>query len=215
MTTTRAALYGSAALLVAVALGVVIGLSWGESKTSAKVQVLQIQAANVKGQEDAIKAGEVADAQKARDEAIQHQAEADQRSVDAGRTVQALKAKLASLAPPNPNTGSTIPSVGNVDSGNSVDVSAQLRISTQIITAMDIQHVDDLDRIKARDEQIKALESKSDGLEKALKLADLRADIQEQAANAAIKGMKQAKWLGRAEGVALGLAVGYAGGKLR
>ena len=208
-------LHGVGATIAALVLGVVIGLSWGTSKANAKIQALQIQSANIKGQEDAVKSGEVADAQKARDEAIQHQAEADQRSVDAGRTVQALKAKLASITPTNPNTGSTIPPVGNVDIGNSVDISAQLRISTQIIAAMDVQHVDDLDRIKARDERIKAIESKSDGLEKALKLADLRADIQEQAANAAIRGMKQAKWLGRAEGVALGLAVGYAGGRLR
>lgn len=210
--TPRTWLYGLAAIVAALALGVVVGLSWGEKRVSEKVQALQIRAAEVKGQEDAIKAGQIADALAARDVAIRHQQEADNRGMEAGRTVVALRAKLAKATAQHASSDGIIPPVVPVVDGPQESVVA---VQSELIAALDKQHADDLDRIKARDERIKADDLQISGLNKALKLADLRADIQEQAANAALQGIKQAKWLGRAEGFALGALAGYAGGRIR
>ncbi len=196
MLTLRTGLYGLAALVAALVLGVFIGLHMGASKDSAKVQALQMQAAEAKGGEDAAKA-----------EAKLHATVADgyaQQALDAGRDVAALKAKLASLKP------YTVPSVGN---GNPVVIPGPANVDADLIEVRDdIIKAQDV-KITALEGQVKAQANQIQGLDKALKLADLRADLNQQAAKAALAGIKQSLWLGRMQGFAAGAAIGYAGGK--
>lgn len=160
------------ALCVAGGLGFVGGLRTGLSKSGARVQELQIQAAQAKGGEDAAKV----QADQAREDA---QAWAD-RALDAGKRIEALKAKLASLhvAVPNP-TGSVeqLPNPGPGLGGALADLVQQTELKDQIIQAQDVKIVALEGQVSAQGEQIK-------GLEKALFLADRRADILAQALKA-------------------------------
>jgi hypothetical protein len=196
MWTPRTMLYGIAAIVVALVLGVFIGLHVGAGKASAKVLALQAQAEKAKDSEEAAKQeakiyGTVSDGYA-------------QQVMDAGRDVAALKAKLASLKP------YTVPTVGNGDPvviPGPANVDADLiEVRDDIIKAQDV-------KIAALEGQVTALHGENTGLQKALKLADLRADLQAQASKAALKGIKQSLWLGRAEGFIAGAAIGYTGGK--
>jgi hypothetical protein len=183
--------FGIIGAIVAVtgALCFLGGLKYGTVKATAAVQEKLDQAAEAKGAEDAIKNGQIKAAEASQAAALIQVKLADESRLATGRTVEALKAKLASL---QHGTGAD----GAGDSGSELlpgsggalanlvqpaQLEAQLRVSTQIIAAMDIQHAADLGGIKARDEQITAQLSQIDGLNKALKLADTRADLFEQA----------------------------------
>lgn len=185
------------ALCVAGGLGFVAGLRTGLSKSGAQVQELQIQAAQAKGGEDAAKA----QADQAREDA---QAWAD-RALDAGQRIEALKAKLAKIKPQAPDPLPGLPPVDPVVDG---PVESIVAVQAELIEAQEVKITALEGQVSAQGEQIK-------GLEKALVLADRRADIQAQASKAAAQGIMKSRWLGRVEGFAAGLAVGYVGGRVR
>jgi len=193
----KIAAYGLAVLIVAGGIGYpLLGLRHSVISATTQVQALQTQAAEAKGKEDAAKA-------EAESASAQSQAWAD-RALDAGKRIEDLKAKLESIKPSGPSTTQSLPPVAPVVDGPDTEV-VLLRELTQ---AQDV-------KITALEGQVSAQKTEIVGLRKALKLADLRADIQAQASKAALEGIKKSRWLGRCEGFAVGAAVGYAGGRFR
>ena len=114
-------------------------------------------------------------------------------------TAQALKAKLAHLravpaAPSMPGPMGVVDSAGD--------------LRDQIIAAQDQQ-------IAAQKDEIKGLRAALDLKDRALVTSEQRARGLELALEAQKHASKSQRWLGRIEGVAVGIAIGYAGGKLR
>ena len=112
-------------------------------------------------------------------------------------TAQALKAKLAHLraVPAAPSMPGPMGVVGD-------------DLRDQIITAQDSQ-------IAAQKDEIKGLRAALDLKDRALVTSEQRARGLELALEAQKHASKSQRWLGRIEGVAVGIAIGYAGGKLR
>jgi hypothetical protein len=185
--------------LVFGALCFVGGLRTGAGQATAKVQALQMQAAEAKGGEDA-----------ARHEADTQRQAADVWRVqvtDAGATVSDLRQQVERLrraAAPVPHQPAASP--GTVQ--DPVDLAPLVAKQDELIQAQDV-------KITALEGQVKAQGNEIIGLHKALDFADLRADIQAQASKAAYEGIKKSLWLGRAQGFATGLAVGYVGGRVQ
>jgi uncharacterized membrane protein YdfJ with MMPL/SSD domain len=112
-------------------------------------------------------------------------------------TARALKAKLAKLQ--------AVPAAPGVSDPMGV-VGDDLR--DQIITAQDSQ-------IAAQKDEIKGLRAALDLKDRALVTAEQRARGLELALEAQKHASKSQRWLGRIEGVAVGIAIGYVGGKLQ
>ena len=112
-------------------------------------------------------------------------------------TAKALKAKLAKLQ--------AVPAAPGVSDPVGV-VGADLR--DQIIAAQDSQ-------IAAQNDEIKGLRAALDAKDKALVTSEQRARGLEIALDAQRHASKSQRWLGRIEGVAVGIAIGYVGGKLQ
>ena len=114
-------------------------------------------------------------------------------------TAQALKVKLAQLR--------AVPAAPGVsDPVGVVDPAGDLR--DQIIADQDSQ-------IAAQKDEIKGLRVALDLKDRALVTAEQRARGLEIALDAQKHASKSQRWLGRIEGVAVGLAIGYVGGKLQ
>ena len=119
-------------------------------------------------------------------------------------TAQALKAKLAKLrALPASATASAPSGATSVDGP-----SDEAALSAQIIAAQDSQ-------IAAQKDEIKGLRVALDAKDKALVTSEQRARGLELALDAQRHASKSQRWLGRIEGVAVGIAIGYVGGKLQ
>ena len=114
-------------------------------------------------------------------------------------TAQALKAKLAQLRAVPADPGVSGP-VGVVDSAGD--------LRDQIIAAQDSQ-------IAAQKDEIKGLRAALDAKDRALITSEQRARGLELALEAQRHASKSQRWLGRIEGVAVGIAIGYVGGKLQ
>ena len=112
-------------------------------------------------------------------------------------TAQALKAKLAQLraVPANPSMPDPVGVVGD-------------DLRDQIIAAQDEQ-------ITAQRDEIKGLRVALDAKDKALVTSEQRARGLEIALEAQRHASRSQRWLGRIEGVAVGIAIGYVGGKLQ
>ena len=115
-------------------------------------------------------------------------------------TAKALKAKLAALQ------RQAVPAVPGVSAPVGVVDSDGLR--DQIIAAQDQQ-------IAAQKDEIKGLRAALDLKDRALVTSEQRARGLELALEAQKHASKSQRWLGRIEGVAVGIAIGYVGGKLR
>ena len=114
-------------------------------------------------------------------------------------TAQALKVKLAQLR--------AVPAAPGVsDPVGVVDPAGDLR--DQIIAAQYSQ-------IAAQKDEIKGLRAALDLKDRALVTAEQRARGLEIALDAQKHASKSQRWLGRIEGVAVGIAIGYVGGKLQ
>lgn len=119
-------------------------------------------------------------------------------------TAQALKAKLAKLrALPASATASAPSGATSVDGP-----SDEAALSAQIIAAQDSQ-------ITAQKLEITGLRAALDLKDRALVTAEQRARGLEIALDAQSHASKSQRWLGRIEGVAVGIAIGYMGGKLQ
>ena len=184
-------------VLVSGGAGYYVGTRQAMGKASAEIQTLQAQAAAAERSENEFK-DEAAKA----GEAGQLWAE---QALGAGKRVEELRAKLAKLQGKPDNSGPGVV-VGPESTPLPCD-SSVLAVQAELIDAQDV-------KINALEGQVGAQQTQIAGLEKALKQADLKADIQAQASKAALEGLKKSRWLGRAEGFAAGLAVGYIGGKL-
>ena len=115
-------------------------------------------------------------------------------------TARALKAKLAALRRPAVSAAPSVPGpVGVVDSDD---------LKSQIIAAQDLQ-------IAAQKDEIKGLRAALDLKDRALVTAEQRARGLEIALEAQRHASKSQRWMGRIEGVAVGIAIGYVGGKLQ
>ena len=110
-------------------------------------------------------------------------------------TAQALKAKLAQLR--------AVPAAPGVSDSMGV-VGDDLR--DQIITAQDSQ-------IAAQKDEIKGLRAALDAKDRALITSEQRARGLELALEAQKHAQRSQRWLGRIEGVAVGVAIGYVGGR--
>ena len=129
-------------------------------------------------------------------------AQADEAAKTAAQhaaTAQALKAKLAKLqaVPAAPSVSGPV---------GVVDPTGDLR--DQIIAAQDKQ-------IAALGVEIKGLRAALDLKDQALVTAEQRARGLELALDAQKHASRSQRWLGRIEGVAVGIAIGYVGGKLQ
>jgi hypothetical protein len=132
--------------------------------------------------------------------------DAESRGMDAGRQAEALKLRVDALR------GASIPSGKPMHSGSGVAVGSEptaipcapdlLAIYPELIEAQDTQ-------IAALKDQVNAQKGQIASLEKALRETELRADIQAQATRAALAGMRQARWINRAEGFAVGAVISY------
>ena len=112
-------------------------------------------------------------------------------------TAQALKAKLAHLR--------AVPAAPGVsDPMGVVDSAGDLR--DQIIAAQDQQ-------IAAQKDEIKGLRAALDLKDRALVTSEQRARGLELALEAQKHAQRSQRWLGRIEGVAVGIAIGYVGGR--
>jgi hypothetical protein len=115
----------------------------------------------------------------------------------------ALKAKLAKLnaAPAHANP---VSAVGAVDVGSGDPVG----LRDEIIAAQDVV-------IAKQDGEITALRATLDLTGRALAASEQRARGLEIANDALKHAAKSGKWIGRFQGLAVGLAAGYVGGRLR
>ena len=115
-------------------------------------------------------------------------------------TAAALKAKLAALRRPAiPAAPGVLDPLGVVDSDD---------LKSQIIAAQDLQ-------IAAQEDEIKGLRAALDAKDRALITSEQRARGLEIALEAQRHASRSQRWLGRIEGVAAGIAIGYVGGKLQ
>ena len=180
-------------VLALVGLLLACGLGYYSGHKNQQIDKALQQSQELKGkigalQEQARVAVQQADAAAAT--ASQHAAEA-----------QALKVKLAKLQHQAVPAAPGVPGPVGV-----VDPAGDLR--DQIIAAQDSQ-------IAAQKDEIKGLRAALDLKDRALVTAEQRARGLELALEAQKHASKSQRWLGRIEGVAVGVAIGYAGGKLR
>ena len=137
-----------------------------------------------------------------------HKALADakeQEIKDRDARIASLKAKRKS-APTATSLGASaaaLPSVGTV-----TGPSDEAALADQIIAAQDEQ-------IAAQKDEIKGLRAALDAKDRALITSEQRARGLEIALEAQRHASKSQRWLGRIEGVAVGIAIGYVGGKLQ
>ena len=180
--------WGVLALLV---VAVAAGLGYYSGHKNEQIDKALQQSQELKGkigalQEQARVAVDQADA--AAKTAAQHEA-----------TAQALKSKLAQLR--------AVPAAPGVPGPvGVVDPAGDLR--DQIIAAQDSQ-------IAAQKLEITELRAALDLKDRALVTSEQRARGLELALEAQKHASKSQRWLGRIEGVAVGIAIGYVGGKLR
>jgi len=145
------------------------------------------------------------------EESQAHKALADQAGQtveDQDKALSALKAKLAKAqgAIPHPLVASA--SMGGASSaGAPVDGSVD-SLKDQIINTQDQQ----IGTLKI---EVSELRAALDAKDRALITSEQRARGLELALEAQKHASKSQRWLGRIEGVAVGIAIGYAGGKLR
>ena len=127
--------------------------------------------------------------------------EAAKTAAQHANTVADLKAKLRAL---HASATASAPS-----GATSVDgPSDEAALSAQIIAAQDSQ-------IAAQKDEIKGLRAALDLKDRALVTAEQRARGLEIAMEAQRHASRSQRWLGRIEGVAVGIAIGYVGGKLQ
>ena len=191
---------GWASLALAVALAVA-GVWIYSAAMASKVARAEQAASEMKGKVDALQeqAGiAVAQADEAAKTAAQH-----------ANTVADLKAKLRALhasATASAPSGATTadPSIG----GSATGASDEASLANQIIAAQDKQ-------IAALGVEVTGLRAALDAKDKALVTSEQRARGLEIALEAQRHASRSQRWLGRIEGVAVGLLVGYAGGKIQ
>ncbi len=137
-------------------------------------------------------------------------ADAESRELDARRKAEALKLRIDYLRGANASPDS----IHVVGSGMAVGFEPVtipvppdlLVLYPELIEVQDTQ-------IAALKDQVAAQKGQIASLEKALRETELRADIQAQATKAALAGMRQARWINRAEGFAVGAVISYGWGK--
>lgn len=166
------------------------GLGYYSGHKNQQIERAIQQSQELKGQIGALQEqarGAVQQADAAAATAAQHEA-----------TAKVLKAKLAKLqaVPANPGVPDPVGVVGADD------------LRDQIIAAQDSQ-------IAAQKDEIKGLRAALDLKDRALVTAEQRARGLEIALDAQRHAPKSQRWLGRIEGVAVGIAIGYVGGKLQ
>lgn len=170
-----------------VGLLLACGLGYYSGHKNQQIDKAMAQSQELKGRVNALQEQArlaVAQADEAAKTAAQHAA-----------TAQALKAKLAKLQ--------AVPAAPGVSDPMGV-VGDDLR--DQIITAQDSQ-------IAAQKDEIKGLRAALDLKDRALVTSEQRARGLELALEAQKHAQRSQRWLGRIEGVAVGIAIGYVGGR--
>lgn len=171
---------------------IIVGVAFVVGETNCntgKVSKAEQQAAVLGGERDA--AVKEADREAARRFAKEPDLKAAQSRVDSAR----VKVKKDQASIPLP-TVSDNPLVAVVDDQN------------ELIAAQD-----ELNRKK--DEKIASLERENEELRRAIDLGLKRERALEIALDAQKRAAKSGKWLGRIQGFAIGVTVGYVGGKLQ
>ena len=189
--------WGALALALLLVAG---GLGYYSGHKNQQIERAIQQSQELKGKVNALTA-----------ESQAHKALADQAGQtveDQDKAISALKAKLAKAqgAVPHPIVASA--SVGGASSaGAQVDGSTD-SLKDQIIDAQDRQ----IGTLKI---EVYELRAALDAKDKALVTSEQRARGLELALEAQRHASKTQRWLGRIEGVAVGIAIGYVGGKLQ
>ena len=183
------------AVLALLVVAVAAGLGYYSGHKNEQIDKALQQSQELKGkigalQEQARIAVDQADA--AAKTAAQHEA-----------TAQALKAKLAKLrALPASATASAPSGATSVDGP-----SDEAALADQIIEAQDEQ-------IAALKVEVVELRSALDLKDKALRISEQRARALEIARDARESAIKRNRWLGRLEGLVVGLGAGYVAGRV-